>query len=312
MSLIAALAALMLIQEPPAASADQPTRLEDIAVVGRSLRSMIDDFVGEVAAPNSGRGIARWDSAVCVGVANLQRETAEYIADRVSTVAEDIGLSPGAPGCKPNILVIATDQPSALASELVQRRSRAFRMGGSGMDRGGAALRAFQASDKPVRWWQQAMPVDSETGQRAVRIPGECRNSCTSVKDFAPTISVFSASRISSQIVDNIFRTIVVVDVNQTTNVSGQQLADYIAMISFAQIDPDADTRPYVSVLNVFDTPDIAEGLTDWDVAYLKGLYNAERTRQNGRAGKTEIAASIERTHERLRSASDGDEAPPP
>lgn len=312
MSLIAALAALMLIQEPPAAPADQPTRLEDIDVVGRSLRSMIDDFVGEVAAPNSGRGIARWDNAVCIGVANLQRETAEYIADRVSTVAEDIGLSPGAPGCKPNILVIATDQPSALATELVQRRSRAFRMGGSGMDRGGAALRAFQASDKPVRWWQQAMPVDSETGQRAVRIPGECRNSCTSVNDFAPTISVFSASRISSQIVDNIFRTIVIVDVNQTTNVSGQQLADYIAMISFAQIDPDADTRPYVSVLNVFDTPDIAEGLTDWDAAYLKGLYNAERTRQNGRAGKTEIAASIERTHKRLRSVSDEDEAPLP
>lgn len=152
MSLVAALAALMLIQEPSAGAVDQPTRLEDIDVVGRSLRSMIDDFVGEVAAPNSGRGIARWDNAVCVGVANLERETAQYIADRVSTVAEDIGLSPGAPGCKPNILVIATDQPSALATELVQRRSRAFRMGGSGMDRGGAALRAFQSSDKPVRW----------------------------------------------------------------------------------------------------------------------------------------------------------------
>lgn len=64
MSLVAALAALMLIQEPSAGAVDQPTRLEDIDVVGRSLRSMIDDFVGEVAAPNSGRGIARWDNAV--------------------------------------------------------------------------------------------------------------------------------------------------------------------------------------------------------------------------------------------------------
>ncbi|WP_213068604.1 hypothetical protein, partial [Acinetobacter baumannii] len=105
---------------------------------------------------------------------------------------------------------------------------------------GGAALRAFQTSNKPVRWWQQSMPVNSETGERAVRIPGECANACSSPYDYAPVNDTFAASRLTSQIADNIFRTIVVVDVNQTSRVSVQQLADYIAMVTFAQIDPEA------------------------------------------------------------------------
>ena len=313
-----ALAALLLsAQEParasptpqiPAADAQEPARLEDIDVVGRPLEAMIRDFVGEVAAPNRGRGIARWDNAVCIGAANLEREVAQYIVDRVSTVAEDLGLKPGAPGCAPNVLIVASDDPSALAATLTDTRARAFRMGGSGMDRGGAALRAFETSTKPVRWWQQSMPVNSETGERAVRIPGECANSCNDPIDYAPVINTFAASRLTTQIVDNIFRTIVLVDVNQTSGVSIQQLADYVAMVTFAQIDPEADTSRYASVLNVFDAPDTADGLTQWDVAYLKGLYDAERTRKNVRAGTTEIADSIRRTHQALRAQ---DEAQP-
>ena len=49
--------------------------------------------------------------------------------------------------------------------------------------------------------------------------------------------------------------------------------------------------------VNVFETPDAAAGLTDWDTAYLRGLYDAERTRKNGRAGRTEIVSSIRRAH---------------
>lgn len=306
------LAALMMFaQEPAAASPPQaaasaevqePTRLEDIDVVGRTLDTMIRDFVGEVAAPNRGRGIARWEDAVCIGAANLQRDAAQYIVDRVSTVAEDLGLTPGVPGCAPNVMIVASDDPSSFAAKLVETRARAFRMGGSGMDRGGAALRAFQTSNKPVRWWQQSMPVNSETGERAVRIPGECANACSSPYDYAPVIDTFAASRLTSQIADNIFRTIVVVDVNQTSRVSVQQLADYIAMVTFAQIDPEADTSRYASVLNVFDAPEAADGLTDWDTAYLKGLYDAERTRKNVRAGTSEIRESIRRTHQELRA----------
>lgn len=291
---------------PPAAqiaSQEPATDLEDITVVGRPLETMILDFVNQVAAPNRNRGIARWDSTVCVGVANLSREPAQYIQDRVSTVAADVGLNTGAPGCTPNVVIIASDHPDDLAKTLVDERRRAFRMGGAGMDQGGDALAAFVESDAPVRWWQQSMPVDAQTGERAVRLAGDQRGDGTgdmSAMQYAPTTYVFAASRVTSQINDDLFRTIVILDIDKISGISAQQLADYLALITLAQIDPKADTGGYASILNVFDDPAGTTSLTNWDMAYLSGLYDAERTRANLRSGRGEIAASIQRAHARL------------
>lgn len=290
-------------QSSPAAQTDDggPVELEDVEVTGTPLNSLIRNFVNEVAAPNSGRGLARWGDNICIGVANLKNEPAQYIVDRVSTIAEDIGLTPGQPGCTANVIIVASDNPAALAQALVEERRRNFRMGGAGMDQGGSALRVFQTSQAPVRWWQISMPTDADTGERAIRLPGECQGACTSIYEYAPLVSVL-ASRLTTQIVDTIFRTIIILDVDQVDDVSLVQLADYLAMVTLAQIDPEAETSHYASILNVFNEPDAAASLTDWDRAYLRGLYGAERTRANVRAGRTEIVASIHRAHRDLRA----------
>lgn len=290
---------------PQTVPVEEPVELEDVEVTGAPLDSMIRDFVNEVADPTRGRGLARWEERICIGVANMRNEPAQYIADRISTVAEDIGLTPGQPGCTPNVMIVATDDPSALAQALTGEHRRAFRMGGSGMDQGGPALRAFETSQAPVRWWQVSMPTDSETGERAVRIPGECRDPCMSPNDYAPIINTFAASRLSTQIVDTLFRTIVILDVDKVSGVSVVQLADYLAMVTLAQIDPEADPSRYASILNVFDDPESAPMLTDWDKAYLQGLYDAERSRKNLGAGRMEIADSIHRAHRELQGAED-------
>lgn len=302
--LIAGLLSSTPPQQPaPPQSDDIPTRLEDITVVGRPLTSLIRDFVGEVAAPNRGRNLARWEDEVCVGVANMQSDAAQYVVDRISTVAEDLGLQPGAPGCRPNILIVATTDANSLAQALVERRPRAFRPGGVGTDQGAAALRDFQNSDRPVRWWSVSAPVDSDTGAVATRLPGDCQGACASIFDMAPVINIDSPSRLRTQIVDNLMRVVVIVDVNQIQNVSALQLADYIAMVTLAQINPDADTGSYATILNVFDDPQYAESLTDWDLSYLDGLYSAQRGRASVGANRDEVVRSIRRSHEDLRAA---------
>lgn len=291
-------------QEPP------PIALEDVDAVGRPLDRLINDFVTQVAEPNRHRGLARWRDRICVGVANLEPEAAQYLADRISTVAEEIGLTAGGPGCSPNILIVATADAEGLSRNLVEQRRRAFRLGGSGMDRGGDALEDFVETDRPVRWWQMSMPVNSETGERAVRLPGECLGSCTgqgSALEYAPQTEVFAASRLRTQIVDDLVRAVVIVDVDEVGGLSILQLADYIAMVSLAQIDPDADTRQYASILNVIDDPGVADSLMDWDRAYLEGLYAAERNAANPRSNRSEIASSIGDAHQRLREARDKD-----
>jgi hypothetical protein len=164
------------------------------------------------------------------------------------------------------------------------------------------------SSAAPVRWWQVSMPANADTGDRAVRIPGECRDPCLNVDDFAPSVHVFAASRLSTQIVDYIFRTIVILDIDQIRGISAQQLADYVAMVTLAQIDPEADTSGYASILNLFDAPDQADGLTEWDTAYLQGLYDAERSRRNLRAGRMEIADSIYQAHQQARAGEEAGE----
>lgn len=294
---------------PQAASPDldTPTRLEDIEVTGRSLESLARDFVNDVAAPAPRRNLARWNAPVCVGMspAYLGAETAQYVVDRVSTVAADVGMRTGEPGCTPNIIVTATTAPNELAASMIARNRLIFRPGGTGMEPGGARLRAFRDSDRPVRWWPVSIPTDATTGARAVRLPADCQEPCTmgdlDTLNYAPSISLTSSSRISTQIVDDLLRVIVVVDANKVAGLSAQQLADYIAMVSLAQINPDADTGRYASILNVFDEPEYAASLTDWDQAYLQGLYSAQRNQKLAGANRSEIVGTIQRAHRDLR-----------
>ena len=244
----------------------------DVEIIARPRGDTVREFVNEVAAPNRNRGIARWEKDVCIGVANLRGAAAQYIVDRMSAVALEIGLTPGEPGCEANVIVIASDSPDRVAEELVNERLNALIVGGSGMDQGRAALNAFASSDRPVRWWQISMPIDSQTGAAAIRLPRECGGSCTGGADF--------------------------VDLEQAQGVNVQQLADYLAMVTLAQIDPEADTHGFQSILNVFDSPASVDGLTEWDQTYLRGLYRANRTRNIG-SGLPELSDSIRRVQAR-------------
>lgn len=315
---IVALASALLFSAPAQTQDPSPlpaTDLEDIVVEGRRLQDATEDFVRTVGAPASNRGLARWRNGVCVGVANLQTDTAQYIADRVSTVAQDLGLTIGAPGCNPSILIVATADGDAFTPAFVASRPRLFRVGGAGMDRGAQALKRFETNGRPVRWWTISVPVDENTGAIAVRMPGSVNGDADNGADknamlYGPNIQTQAASRLTTQIVDDAKRAFVIVDVSKTSALSLAQLADYIAMVSLAQIDPDADTSGYATILNVIAAPDQTEGLTNWDKAYLQGLYGATRTLQNRRSSRTEIAASIVRAHHDINAAEDGSDAP--
>lgn len=297
-------------QDPPQAAAPQTqaVELEDVVVVGRRLDELIDDFVDEVAEPARGRGLARWRNKVCVGVANMRPATAQAIADQVSRVALEIGLEPGDPGCNPNILVVGTTDANAFTRDFVANRPRLFRVGGSGMDAGSAAFRRFLDNDHPVRWWNVSVPVDADTGNRAVRVPGV--DSCDTPTQCAPIVNVRGVSQLKTQIVDDMGRVFVILDMDKVSGVNTQQLGDYIAMIALAQIDPQANTLGYASILNLFEESADVGGLTQWDQAYLAGLYGSERVMANTASHRSEIADEVRRAHRRVRQSESQDATP--
>lgn len=273
-----ALAAGLLSQTPGQAQdpAGGPVaELGDVVVEGRRLRSVVQSFVGEVTAPaTSDRGPARWNGPVCIGVVNLRAEVAQYIVDRASDVARELGLEAGEPGCAANVLIIAAADGQAVADGIVEERRRAFVPGGSGMTRTLSALEDFRTSDAPVRWWHVSAPVDSESGELATRLPGR----------DAPQIAVSRASRIRTDIRDDLFKAIIVVDISKLESLSLPQLADYCTLIALAQVDPKAEVASFETILNVFIDPAIT-GLTSWDRDYLAALYGIEQNRLGSARG---------------------------
>lgn len=299
--------AFLHLQDQTAAPAPQDavTQLEDVTVEARRLEEAVRTFVDQVAVPARGRGLARWQGSICVGVVNLDPSIARSIVDRISQVGMDLGLETGEPGCRANIIIIFASDGSGLAASLIEEHRRAFRAGIGSMDRGNVALREFQSSDRAVRWWQISIPVNAETGLRAVRLSGDYNQQTLAPE--APRTSTFAASRLTTQIRDDLTKAMVIVDVERLGAVNLAQLADYLALVSLAQIDPEADTAGYDTVLNLFTDRQPAAGLTDWDRAYLSTLYDVldDPQRQiNAGAQARTVAGAM--TNERRRAQSEG------
>ena len=309
------LAALLLSANTPAQEAapdadsrpDRGTTVADEEVIVRGqrlseiefdLRLYIQRFIAEVAAPARARGFARWHRSVCVGVHNLRNDLAQYIVDRISTAALDVGLETGEPGCRPQINIVFASDGQQLAANMVEREPRVFRpvAGNAGMDLGLEALDDFVESQRPVRWWDVSVPIAAHTGQVAIE---PWNVSCPRLHCF-PWIPVAGPSRLHSGIRDDLQYVIVIVDATAMQGTTWQQLADYLTVVSLAQIDPKTNPEEFDTILNLFSNPAAYSGLTDWDVSYLRALYTfpQERIRQIqgneivNRIARQELAAS--------------------
>jgi hypothetical protein len=90
---------------------------------------------------------------------------------------------------------------------------------------------------------------------------------------------------------------LIIVDARQAQGLQFQALSDYVAMVSLAQLDPNGEATGIPSILNLFaehqagGTPPAA--MTEWDEAYLDGLYNARRTAPNEVWQRRDIASRM-------------------
>lgn len=261
-------------------------RVDDVIVTGRALADRVDHFVDTVTAPPPGRGPARWNdrTGICVGVVNLSPDLAQAIADRVSDVARGIGIPSGEPGCRSNVTVIATDDAGALAVALVQRSPNAFRPRYSGAAHSADALRRFQQDLRPVRWWHVVMPVTADTGQVAVRLPGD---------DPEKPRYISSPGGMRTGVRNHLVRAHIILDMPEIVGLNAVQIADYVAMVALAQINPETTAEGFDSILNVFDDPTQVAQMTDWDRAYLTGLYDAELNARNTNAQRSAVSRTM-------------------
>jgi len=240
------------------------------------MRKEISSFVSAVTRLD-GELISRWskDTPVCPLVIADNPAIAEFIRKRLLEIAAQVPIRAETdPKCRPNLFVIVSAQAPEFAAnwekgasweKLDDGASRAPRW----KPRAGATR---SAESLPVRTWHNAR-IDQSNGMPMLSIalvPGV--KPATSAKDLG--------SRITSNVAENLTGVVVLVDTHAAAGVTVMQLADYIAMISFAKPDLEADLGKTESILQLFavEPANRPSGLTEWDQAFLRGLYRISYT----------------------------------
>jgi hypothetical protein len=278
--------AAALFWAAPLSGALAQTQSEPIIVTGRTPETT-QAFVEQVAAaPEAADQLARWDREICTSVVGLPARQGQYLADHIAQRAFAVGLQPGAPGCHGNVAVFVTSDSDAMARRLFEEDPDlfAYRSENNVSTLGQAAFEQFLSSQRPVRWWHVAHTV----GADGISLSGDA--SAGGISNAAVARS--RGSRLSNDTRQDLARVVIIVDARRVGGVQLSALADYVAMVALAQIDPFADTSSYPTVLNLFTPPAGASPVTamsDWDLAFLDGLYNASRHAVSAQQQEREI-----------------------
>lgn len=303
MSVIPLVASLLLSAlGPQDRSQDQgaSSQLPDVVVEGRLPEEQARAFIDQVAAPPRGAPVARWSGPLCIGAVNLQPEKARFVIDRVASVAMGVGLEPEEPGCDPEVIIVATRDGGAVARGLVERRGRVLAPGNRIQSRGRRDLEAFATVDRPVRWWHVSTAVDPVTGRNVVRDPRNDNFNSNDIGELLAYGPVFQGAQslIRSSTRQHLRRAVIIIDFDRLGDVDFDQLADYVAFVALAQVDPEGDTSGFPTILNVFDDPAATPRLTDWDRAYLQGLYRSDDSARGSSAREGALRREMLRVRE--------------
>ncbi|MGH6951265.1 MAG: hypothetical protein ACREH4_10350, partial [Vitreimonas sp.] len=258
----------------------------------------------------------------CPGAVGLAQPAAQALVDRIAMRAQAVGLRPGAPGCRPNVMVIYAPDSDALSHQIVdQRRDLLGYYNDEGVVTAGRdALEAFANTPRPVRWWHVAQTTSADgrslgnSQARAGGSPLEAMAAAQSEGGGVPDsgdgvdpsmgagVGSFegmeavrsSGSRARRNTRQDLNYVLIVVDARRVAGVQAEAWMDYVAMVALAQIDPDAQASAFPTILNLFSAPQTAPAaMTNWDTAFLDGLYNATREAANSRQQRDQIAGRI-------------------
>jgi hypothetical protein len=251
------------------AKSDAPP-LSTVDVVGKrdALRQQVVEFVGSLTQLE-GELIMRWRSPrICLLVAADDPALEGFVRQRLVEIATDVPVPIDRhENCKPNLFVLITARAQQFVASWKQRDPGMFRW----KPRKGMAR---SSEELPVRTWHNAR-VEQSNG-----VPMLVSNLEGWTGSNAPRAKSLG-SRIASNVAESLSAVVVLVDTKSLKNVTAGQLADYVAMVGFANPDVEADLGAIETVLKVFDEgpPEAhSAGLTAWDRAFLRGLYRSSYT----------------------------------
>jgi hypothetical protein len=227
--------------------------------------------------------LARWNKPICPMVAGIPSAQGEFILRHLSKAVRAAGAPLGDSKCKPNFHVVLTYDPDELMQLWRKRAPRLFGMASP------TAVRRIMGKARPVRVWHNAWEACAEGQQGG---PLNAGDDTVGGWHFMSDCHI-KDTRLAFNYVKPIQSVIVIVDLDDIKDIRIGPLSDYISMVGLAEVDLDANVGDAPTVLRLFTADPKPEHMSDWDRAFLKGLYS---TSQTSRFQRSRIADEMVRS----------------
>ena len=291
-------AALLAAAVPAAAQVDvrgssvaeAPQPQDPIVVQGQ--RRQIAQALRKLIEPSDSEQLARFEDEICPMVIGMPKDWTASLTRMIRDNVTAIGGKAGKPGCTVNAAVIFIDQPLELVKAFADAEPGYFNMTPR-------ELAQFTAVQRPVTSWH----VTDMRGRDGQELGQMGSLGVGSTGGSAPANARVNrnaaASRLYSNIREDMLVGFVVIDRMATVGKSLRQLADVATMHLLLDVKPDAGARDPGSILSLFEQrPEGAAApmrLSRFDRGALRGFYTQRENNRSARQQAENIAKAIEK-----------------
>ena len=218
--------------------------------------------------------LVRWSTPICFYLAGLTAEQVKLVLARLSQTSSSAGAPLARTPCQPNFVILATSEPERALEASYARNPQLF---GNATP---AQIRQFLESSqaRPVRVW-----YNINSGRKSGVHNGH----------FVPSSNQAESSPFVGNTAFDFYSIVAIIDTNRTQHSRLNQLADYLVMAGLTNVDLDSDLGSAPSILRLFASSgeNQPSGLSGWDAAFLKALYQSNQTSRTQRSEITERVA---------------------
>ena len=218
--------------------------------------------------------LVRWSTPICFYLAGLTAEQVKLVLARLSQTSSSAGAPLARTPCQPNFVILATSEPERALEASYAHNPQLFGNATS------AQIRQFLESSqaRPVRVW-----YNINLGRKSGVHNGH----------FVPSSNQAESSPFVGNTAFDFYSIVAIIDTNRTQHSRLDQLADYLVMAGLTNVDLDSDLGSAPSILRLFASSgeNQPSGLSGWDAAFLKALYQSNQTSRTQRSEITERVA---------------------
>lgn len=260
----------LFLAAQPAFAAEDPMKaglaqIEQDIIVEAQRGDTVKALVDQALPDNADKHLLRWYQTICLTARGFMPDQEAQFRDQFTKVAAVAELKVATGKCKPNVIVLLTDDPDRLIRDMLKDHPRIF------TPQKPSQVRKSLAKGDVVRSWHHAI-LKNATGTDMDLSDGRAGGFVAPMATVGPG----RASRLGSATRAELFRAVIILDVRKLGGYGLGAVSAHVGMLALGRFESDLDTSRE-TILNLF-TPASDRQVTemsDLDRQLLSELYAA-------------------------------------